>query len=116
MSLPRNWSALETSHLNNGRRAAKERNHDAVERASVVRVPALFIGVTGMQDGGACTRGTVLILRANSRQVDGLARAIDGNNLAEASLGPFGWIVALDLQTLRQHSGLRGDGSNDEGS
>src|ERR1700704_2146611 len=114
MNLPMNWSGLETSHLNNGRRAAKERNHDTVERASVVRVPALLIGVTGMQDGGACARGTVLILRANSGEVDGLARAIDGDHFAETSLGPLRWIVAPDLQTLRQHSGLYGDGGNDK--
>ena len=94
--------------------AAKERNHDTVERASVVRVPALLIGVTGMQDGGACARGTVLILRANSGEVDGLARAIDGDHFAETSLGPLRWIVAPDLQTLRQHSGLYGDGGNDK--
>ena len=80
----------------------------------VVRVPALLIGATRMQDGGTCTRGTVLIFRADAREVDGLAWAVDGDNLAEAPLGPFRWVVAPDLQALRHHRGLRDDGCNDE--
>jgi hypothetical protein len=72
--------------------------------------------VKGYRDAGwgRLRRGTALILRANSCEVDGLARAIDGDHFAETSLGPLRWIVAADLRTLRQHSGLYGDGGNDK--
>src|SRR4029077_13393623 len=73
-----------------------------------------LIGATRMQDGGTCTCGTVLIFRADARKVDRLARAVDGDDLAEAPLGPFRRIVALDLQALRHRRGLRDDGCNDE--
>src|SRR5258705_12476964 len=67
----------------------------------VVRMPALLIGVAEMPDGCARARGRVLILGANAGEVDGLARAVDGDHLAGPTLGPFRRIVALDLQALR---------------
>src|SRR4029079_5432219 len=75
----------------------------------VVGIPALLVGVTRMQDGGACSRRTALIFRADAGQLDWFAWAVDGDNLAEPTLGPLRRVVAPDLQALRQHRGLRGD-------
>src|SRR5262249_57133049 len=65
-----------------------------------------------MPDGGARARGSVLVLGADPGEVDGLAWAGDGDDLAEAPLRPFRWIVALDIQALRQRRRVSGDGCN----
>src|SRR5262249_4667081 len=84
----------------------------------VVGIPALLVGIAEMPDGSARTRGSVLILGADPGEVDGLARPGDGDDLAEAPLRPFRWIVALDVQVLRQRRPLSGNGcrhDDDEG-
>src|SRR6516164_1425678 len=63
-----------------------------------------------MPDGGARARGSVLVLGADPGEIDGLARPGDGDDLAEAPLRPFRWIVALDVQVLRQRRHLSGNG------
>src|SRR6516162_11543984 len=71
-----------------------------------------------MPDGGARARGSVLLLGADASEVDGLAWAGDSDDLAEAPLRPFRWIVALDVQVLRQRRPLSGNGcrhDDDEG-
>src|SRR5262245_17577377 len=81
----------------------------------VIGIPALLVGVADMPDGGARARGSVLVLGADPREIDGLARPSDGDDLAEAPLRPFRWIVALDVQALRQRR-VSGDGcSHDDG-
>src|SRR5262249_55948687 len=81
----------------------------------VIGIPALLIGIAEVPDGGARARGSVLVLGADPGEVDGLARPGDGDDLAEAPLRPFRWIVALDVQALRQRR-VSGDGcSHDDG-
>src|SRR6516165_10545898 len=63
-----------------------------------------------MPDGGARARGSVLVLGADPGEIDGLARPGDSDDLAEAPLRPFRWIVALDVQVLRQRRHLSGNG------
>src|SRR6516162_5815757 len=63
-----------------------------------------------MPDGGARARGSVLVLGADPGEIDGLARPGDSDDLAEAPLRPFRWIVALDVQVLRQRRYVSGDG------
>src|SRR5262249_23835018 len=82
----------------------------------VIGVAALLIGIAEVPDGGARARGSVLVLGADPREIDGLARPGDGDDLAEAPLRPFRWIVALDVQALRQRRYVSGEGcSHDDG-
>jgi hypothetical protein len=45
-----------------------------------------------------CPRWRRLIFSPNSGQIDRFSGAVDSNDLGEPTLGPFRWIIALDLK------------------
>lgn len=66
----------------------------------IVGVAALLISIAKMKNRGEASGCTFLVLGADPGKIDGLSRPVHRNDLSKKGLGPFGGIVALDLQIL----------------